>query len=125
MKTIQVILAMVFLGGMVVAAEPDRDLEPQQAVRLISLLNETAEGPIEIATIIEGSVEKRGFEARHVRRVAAIHPVAEDGKRVRRVCRYDFYWNETYGWFVYEIRDGRGGDEFWIWSETKGEIVIK
>ena len=113
------------MAGLAVAAEPGRELEPRKAVQLISLLNEISEDPIAIASIIEGSSRKDDFEAIHVRRVHAIHPVAEDGKRVRRVCRYDFFWNETYGWFIYEVRDGRGGDEFWIWSETQGEIVVK
>lgn len=37
----------------------------------------------------------------------------------------DFHWNDTYGWFIWQKREGRGGDEVWIWSETKGELVVK
>ncbi|MGB6219727.1 hypothetical protein [Haloferula sp.] len=125
MKFIFPFLAGLLLLTSAFSAEPAGDLDPKAAVRLIALLNDISEKPIAIASIISGTKSDEGFEASQVRRVTSIHPVAEEGSRVRRVRCYDFFWNETYGWFVYEKREGRGGDEVWIWSENLGDIVIK
>lgn len=128
MVAMQLLFSIVFglmLLSSAFSAEPTAELEPKAAVRLIALLNDISEKPIAIASIISGSKADEDFEANHVRRVTSIHPVAEEGSRVRRVRCYDFFWNETYGWFVYEKREGRGGDEVWIWSENLGDIVIK
>lgn len=107
------------------AAAPDHELSPQTAVKLINQLIEDRAAQIEIAMIVDGSGQAGPFEATHVRRVVAVHPVAEDGKRVRRMRCYDFHWNEVYGWFAWEKRVERGGDAVWIWSELLGERVVR
>ncbi len=117
--------AAVLATGTCLAAEPDHDLTPQTAVKLINLLIEDHQERIEIAMIVEGSKTEDGLEENHIRRVIAIHPVAEEGKRVRRVQCYDFRWNEAYGWHHWEKREERGGDAIWIWSELKGEVVVR
>jgi hypothetical protein len=125
MKVIRFLFLVAAMVAAVNGAEPVRELEPKAAVRLIASINEISEKPIAIASIVEGTKTEDEFEVAHVRRVTTILPVAEGGARIRRVRCYDFYWNETYGWFVCEKREGRGGDEVWIWSENEGDLVIK
>lgn len=117
--------AAVLATGSCLAAEPTHDLSPQTAVKLINLLIEDREQGIEIAMIVEGKSQQGPFQADHVRRVVAVHPVMEEGKRVRRVQCYDFQWSEAYGWFTWQKREERGGDAVWIWSELKGETVVR
>lgn len=120
-----IIGAVVLTAGTCFAVEPSGVLDEPMAARLINLQIEGHQERIKIAIIVEGSVKDGPFEARHVRRVVAIHPVLENGKMVRRMCTYDFYWNENYGWFTWQKRDERGGDAVWIWSEYKGEVEIR
>lgn len=123
-KILPTLLGLLLLTSVIVA-EPVKELDPKSAVKLIAALNDMSETPIAIASIVAGTKTDDEFEASHVRRVTSIHPVNENGSQVRRVRCYDFFWNETYGWFVYERRAGRGGDEVWIWSENEGDLVIK
>jgi hypothetical protein len=125
MKALSILLFLLSLAIPISAAEPARELDPKVAVTLIASISEISEKSIAIASIVAGSKKEDGFEAGQVRRVTSIHPVAEGGSRVRRVRCHDFYWNETYGWFIWEKREARGGDEVWIWSETEGDLVIK
>lgn len=130
MNTLRSILgAVVLMAGTslsCLAADPDHDLAPKDAVKLINMQLETHENQIEIALIVDGTGKVGPFEAKHVRRVVAIHPVLEGGRIVRRVCHYDFLWNDHYGWFTGQKRQSRGGgEEVWIWSELRGELVIK
>jgi hypothetical protein len=117
--------AAVLATGTCLAAEPDHELAPQTAVKLINLLIEDREQQIEIAMIVEGKSQQGPFQAEHVRRVVTVHPVQEEGKRVRRMRCYDFQWSPAYGWFTWEKRVERGGDAIWIWSELKGEVVVR
>lgn len=125
MKKILLSLLGLMMLTSYLGAEPFKALDPKSAVKLIASLNDMSETPIAIASIVAGTKKEDKFEASHVRRVTSIHPVSEEGSKVRRVRCYDFFWNETYGWFVYEKREGRGGDEIWIWSENEGDLVIK
>lgn len=125
MHSIRALLgAAVLAAGTCFAAEPDHDLTPPAAVKLIDLLIEGHQSRVEIALIVDGTGKAGPFEATHVRRVVAVHPVWEEGRTVRRMRIYDFYWNETYGWFTWEKRVERGGDAVYIWSELKGGIII-
>ena len=116
--------AVVLTAGAAFAAEPPQ-LFAEPAAKLINLQIEGRQEQVVIASIIEGTVKEGHFEAKHARRVVAIHPVPENGKMVRRMCTYDFLWSETYGWFTWERREERGGDAVWIWSELKGEVVVR
>lgn len=116
--------AVVLMAGTCLAAEP-HPLHEEAATKLINLQLEGHQERIVIASIVEGTVKDGPFEAKHVRRVVAIHPVLEDGKMVRRMCTYDFLWNEAYGWFTWQKREERGGDTVWIWSEVRGEVVVR
>lgn len=123
---LSIVGAVVMCATAGFAAEPARDLDPKQAVRLIALKSDVRENTIEIAFIVEGSSKCQGdFEVRHVRRIAAIHPVREGASQRRQLVFYDLYWNETLGWFMWESRVERTGDAVYIWSETKGQIVNK
>jgi hypothetical protein len=125
MNTFRSIVGAVLLtAGAAFAAEPPQLFE-EPAAKLINLQIEGHQERIVIASIVEGSVKEGPFEAKHVRRVVAIHPVLENGKMVRRMCTYDFLWNETYGWFSWQKREERGGDAVWIWSELRGEVVVR
>ena len=106
------------------AGEPTANLEPKEAVRLVALKANVPENSIEIPFIVDGSAKcGAGFEVRHVRRVAAIHSVRDEGRESRRLVFYDLFWNESLGWFMWESRPERGGDAVYLWSELKGRIV--
>ena len=116
---------LVMLVGAVTAAEPGKDLEPQVAVKLVAMKANVLENTIEISFIIDGTLGcEKGFQASHARRVAAIHAVRREGGRQSRVLVfYDFLWNESLGWFMWESQPERAGEAVYIWSENKGYIV--
>ena len=107
------------------AAEPTTDLTPQVALRLIALKANVGVNAVEIPFIVDGVAKfDKGFEVSHVRRVAAIHAVREEGGRQsRELVFYDLLWNESLGWFMWESRSERAGDAVYIWSELRGYIV--
>ena len=108
------------------AAEPTSDLSEELAKRLIAEVLEIRSSGINVATVIDGAKSsKDGFMEEDVRRVTAVHPILEDGRLVRRVRCYDFSWSPQFGWFYQESRFTRSGEEVWIWSEIKGESVVK
>ncbi|MEO5714017.1 MAG: hypothetical protein ABIT37_11070 [Luteolibacter sp.] len=124
LSTIIGVLALFMVTGF--AAEPTVDLAPKDAVRLVSLKANVPANSIEIAFIVDGSAKcGEGFEVKHVRRVAAIHSVRDGASQSRRLVFYDLFWNETLGWFMWESRPERAGEAVYIWSEFKGEIVIR
>ena len=85
--------AIVLMAGTSLAAEPPR-LFDEGAAKLINLQLEGHQERIVIASIVEGTVKDGPFEAKHVRRVVAIHPVPENGKMVRRICTGG--WRRTF-----------------------------
>jgi len=117
--------AAVLAAGVCWAGEPTHELSKQSALKLINLLIEDYQERIEVILITEGSKVTRGLEEKNVRRVMAIHPVQEGGRRVRRVQTYDFHWNDEYGWHCWEKVEERGVDVVYIYSELRGEVVIK
>jgi hypothetical protein len=126
MKTMLRLLIGVLacLACTVHAAEPTNDLDPKTAVRLLALKSGEPANAIEIPFILEGTSRcPEGFEARHVRRVAAIMPVREGAAQRRRLVFHEMHWHEALGWFMWESRAERSGDAVYIWSEHKGHIV--
>ena len=123
MKAMWLMLVLVLLWiGKARAAELSEDM----ARGLIAEAIEIRESGINIANIVEGSKrEKDGFESKTVMRVTAVHPVVGDKGLGRRVRCYDFYYSPRYGWFHQEIRESRGGEEVWIWSENEGRVIVK
>lgn len=117
--------AIVLMAGVCWAGEPTHPLTKESAVKLINLLIDDYQERIEIVMISEGSKVVDKLEEKNVRRVMAIHPVPENGKRVRRVRTYDFHWNDDYGWHCWEKVEERGVDVVYIYSELRGEVVIK
>lgn len=117
------VAALLSVAGF--AGEPTSELEPKTAVKLIAVMANEPENTIEISFIIDGSSKgDKGFVASHVRRVAAIHSVRnEGGRKARSLEFYDFHWNEALGWFTWEPRSERSGDTVYIWSELKGYVV--
>ena len=105
------------------AAAPLHELSPKDAVRLIRLRSNVPENSVEISFIVDGVSKWGEFEATHVRRVAAIHPVRGGNSQSRKLVFYDLFWNESLGWFMWESRLERTGEAIYIWSELKGEIV--
>jgi hypothetical protein len=123
---LSVIGAVALSAAVGFAAEPARDLSPEKAVELIALRSDVMKSRIEVLFIVEGSSKcADGFEARHVRRVAAIHPVRAGASESRRVVFYDLLWNDALGWFMWESRTERTGEALDIWSETRGYMVNK
>lgn len=113
------------LGGIGTAALPARDLEPQVAAKLVALKANVPQNTIEISFIIDGTLcGEKGFDASHARRVAAIHAIRTEGGGQKRVMVfYDFIWNESLGWFMWDSQTERTGEAVYIWSENKGSIV--
>lgn len=109
----------------VAAAQPDHELTPDIAVKLVQLLSGNFPERINIGAIVEGTSKACPFESTNARQIVCIHPVPENGSRVRRVRIYDFFWSPDYGWFTWEKGEESGGDVIKIWSETRGAIVIK
>lgn len=108
------------------AADPAVDLSPAQAVRLIALKTNARPNVVEISFIIDGTAKAGdGFEAKHVRRVAAVQPVRDGSTERRQLVFHDLFWNESLGWFMWESRQERAGEAVYLWSELKGEIVNK
>ena len=117
--------AAMLAAGVCWAGEPTHDLSKESALKLLNLLIEDHQERIEIVLITEGSKVTGGLEEKHVSRVMAIHPVQEGGRRVRRVQTYDFHWNDEYGWHCWEKREERGVDVIYIYSESRGEVIVK
>lgn len=128
MKRLFVVITFLSLGlqGMLYSAEPSSELDDDLAVRLIADILDVKTTGINVASVIQG--EKRsedGFVERHIRRVTAVHLVPENGRRVRRVRCYDFSWTPKYGWFYQETGSSRSGEEVMVWSEIRGEEIVK
>ena len=120
------VCAVVCISTVVLAGEPVRELIPREAARLVALRTGSPVNSIEICFVLQGSAKDcDGFEASHVRRVSSIQSVREGGVEHRRLVFYDFFWNESLGWFVWESRKERTGEVMYIWSELKGAIVIR
>jgi hypothetical protein len=127
MKKLSITLFWIFamLVEIGSATVPTKDLEPQVAIKLVALKANVPQNAIEISFIIDGTLcGEKGFEASHARRVAAIHAVRKEGGGQSRVMVfYDFIWNESLGWFMWESQPERTGVAVYIWSENKGSIV--
>jgi hypothetical protein len=123
---LSIIGAVALISTTGFAAEPTNELTPKEAVKLIALKSDVLANTVEVSFIVEGSAKcGEGFEVKHVRRVAAIHPVRDGASQTRRLVFYDLFWNESLGWFMWESRPERTGDAVYIWSELKGQIVNK
>ena len=121
---LSIIGVLALFSTTVFAAEPSNDLAPKDAVRLIAMMANIPANTIEVSFIIEGTTKcGKLFDAKHVRRVAAIHGVRDGTTQRRKLVFYDLYWNEALGWFTWESRPERTGEAVYIWSELKGEIV--
>lgn len=115
---------LALLSSAFAAGEPTRELLPRDAVRLIAMRSGALPSSVEISFIVAGKSRwERDFQAEHVRRVAAIHGVRENGSSGRRLVFYDLAWNEALGWFMWESRVERTGEAIYLWSELRGEIV--
>lgn len=128
MRKFLLLLAGVFafVSSTIIAAEPTAELQPKDAVRLIAMKSKVPANAIEVSFIVDGTAKcGEGFEVKHVRRVAAIHAVHDGSRQSRRLVFYDFFWNESLGWFMWETRSELGGDAVYLWSELKGNIVNK
>lgn len=126
MTKILLTLAGVFalFASTVSAAPAATELTPKQAAALIAIRSGAPLNSIVISFIVDGDAQcGKGFAVTNVRRVASIHGVREGSKQSRKLVFYDLFWNDTLGWFLWESRPGRTGDEVYIWSELKGEIV--
>ena len=116
--------AAIVISASAMAAEPSKPLDETLAAKLINLKNENRTPDIKIAMILEGSSAGE-FQTKNLSRVTSIHGVAEGGAKVRQIQTYIFNWTPTYGWFLWESRQERGGEAVWIWSETLGEVIVR
>lgn len=128
------ILVLLWLAIAPVFADstPPADLDAALALKIITMQaksmppEERITAPdVRIAMIQQGTSREGQFELTHVRRVTSVESVIEDGAKVRRMACREFHWTAEYGWFTWEGRKERGGESIWIWSELKGEVVIR
>ena len=118
-----VICLLALLSTLGFAGEPTSDLSAKEAVKLIALRSNVPANTIEISFMVDGRSKSECIDVEHVRRVAAIHGVQEDGKPRRKLVFYDLFWNESLGWFMWESRNERTGEAVYLWSESRGAIV--
>lgn len=107
------------------AGPPTHELDADLVNNLLRLKFRGSVRQVNVAMILDGSTRMGPFECAHVRRVSTVEPLPEEGTRVRRIVCREFHWSDEYGWFLWESREERGGDALWIWSETKGEVVVR
>lgn len=128
----RILLVLLWLAVPLSAGEPTHELDAATALKIINLQAKStppeirvAVPDVRIAMIQTGTSREGQFELAHVRRVTSVEAVLEDGAKVRRMACREFHWSDEYGWFTWEGRKERGGESIWIWSETKGEVVIR
>lgn len=125
MHTTHLLAIVAMTSSFAIAAEPPTTLSETLVTKLINTRSVNRTPGIAVAVILEGSVKDGPFETNHVRRAVTIHPVVANGRSSRTVRNYDFHWNPTYGWFLWEVREDAAGQTIWIWSEHHGETVIR
>jgi len=126
------LLLVLMLASHRVWAAPDHELSAATAVKLIEMRCASlppGERPlaadIRVALMHEATSSHGDVRLTHVRRVVSVEGVLENGSKVRRtVCR-EFQWSDEYGWHLWETRLDQGGETVWIWSETKGQVVVR
>ena len=121
----RLLLAMLWFSALAVAGPPTHELDDKTALKLIQLQSRNSTPDVRIAMIQDGTTKQGSFEFAHVRRVTTVEAVVERGAKVRRMACREFHWSDEYGWFIWEAREERGGETIWIWSELKGEVVIR
>lgn len=128
----RIIILMSWLTVAVFAGGPDHELDGPLAMQIINLQAKSTPPEarvsvpdVRIAMIQAGTTKEGPFELAHVRRVTSVEAVLESGAKVRRVACREFHWSEEYGWFTWESRKERTGESIWIWSELKGEVVVR
>jgi hypothetical protein len=121
----RILVVMLWLSAVAVAGPPTHDLDDKTALEIIQLQSRNRTPDVRIAMIQAGTTKQGAFEFAHVRRVVTVEAVVEGGAKVRRMACREFHWSDEYGWFTWEARKERGGEAIWIWSELKGEVVIR
>ena len=121
----RMILALLWLTAVAMAGPPTHDLDDKTAMKIIQLQSRTSTPDVRIAMIQEGTTKQGSFEFSHVRRVTTVEATVENGAKARRMACREFHWSDEYGWFTWESRIERGGEAIWIWSELKGEVVVR
>lgn len=124
-------LVLLFASHPILAA-PNHELDAATAIKLIEMRAAglpPSERPlasdIRVALIHEGISSSGELRLTHVRRVISIENVLEKGSKVRRSVSREFHWSDEYGWHLWETRMDQGGETIWIWSETKGQVVVR
>lgn len=121
----QLLFAMLWFSAVAVASPPTHDLDDKTALKIIQLQSRNTTPDVRIAMIQEGTSKQGAFEVAHARRVTTVEATVEKGAKVRRMACREFHWSDEYGWFTWESRMERGGEAVWIWSELKGEVVVR
>ena len=103
-----------------------QDLDRELAATLIAEANQirvseitvgplqAAERKIDQATILKGAVC-----------VTFIAPVIENGGRRRKVQTRTFFYDSEWGWYLFAVEDGRGGDVIDVVSQHKGRMILR
>ena len=123
--TNRLLLAMLWFSAIAVAGPPTHELDDKTALKIIQLQSRNSTPDVRIAMIQEGTSKQGSFEFSHVRRVTTVESAIEKGAKVRLMACREFHWSDEYGWFTWESRKERSGESIWIWSEIKGEVVVR
>ena len=132
-----ILLTVLFTLGSVQAV-PDTDLtttstqeeKPKPlsralATHLIAEFYELGKTEVKIAYILEGKLQKDGFETSIGAEVTFLRPVVDEGRRRRAVHSIRFQHDKELGWFLRAIVKEDGHTYIDICSETQGRIRLK
>lgn len=125
MNLVKSLLGAAILSTVSLSADEVPELDPEVAGRVIKLMVEEYQQPLQVIKVQEGVVEGKGWRPKHQRRVTVLMPVLEQGRMVRRIRVFDLEWDRKFGWHHQELRPYQGQDRLWIWSETQGEVEVK
>jgi hypothetical protein len=119
------LIPAVLVCASVVHAAPSHEPDAALVSKLLNLKSRNRTPGVNVAMILEGTIQSGPFQTSHGRRAVTLLTEAQQGRQIRKAATFDLHWTESYGWFLYEIRQDPAGEEIWIWSERLGEIVIR
>ena len=119
-------LFVVLVGFLFVNVAVSQELKRDVAAKLISEANQVRSSEVTVGPM--HSVDRKLDESTTLLNgvcVTFIAPVIDEGRRRRLSQTRTFFYDEEWGWYLYAVEEGRGGDQIDIVSEKKGRIVLR
>lgn len=100
-------------------------LTKEEAIQMISTLEELHPRHYQIIHIMDGTLEEKdGFRHKHAKRVRFFGP--KNNRDTRRILRcYTMLYNPEYGWFLQRSGQDARGYYLEISSQTQGRLFIR